>query len=72
MRVPLTVQQTVLQVELMPYQTLAAKNELCKSGNKPKERVTVTCNTSGTEKLKPLVIGKSMKPCCIKNVVSGV
>ncbi|KRZ66996.1 Tigger transposable element-derived protein 6 [Trichinella papuae] len=24
------------------------------------------CNANGTEELRPLVIGKSLKPCCFK------
>lgn len=48
------------------------KGEKCKGGKKSRLRVSVLfcCNSTGTEKLKPLVIGKSAKPRCLKNVVS--
>lgn len=53
----------------LPDKTLAIKGDKCKSGKKSKLRVTVMLAASSTgEKLKPLVIGKSLKPRCFKNV----
>lgn len=46
------------------------KNDSCHGGKHSKERVTVLlgANASGTEKFKPLVIGKSGKPRCFKQI----
>ena len=40
------------------------KEELCRGGKNSKERLTVLlcCNADGSEKLTPIVIGKSKKP----------
>lgn len=64
--------ETGMFYQLLPHRTLAAKNDPCKGGKKSKERLTVhfCCNASGTEKLKPWVIGKSLNPRCFKNVKS--
>ena len=53
----------------LPDTTFAKRGEECKGGKNAKERVTVmfACSLTG-EKLKPLVIGKSAKPRCFKNV----
>ena len=53
----------------LPDRTLAAKADGCKGGKVSKERLTVlfTCSMTG-EKLKPFVVGKSVKPRCFKNV----
>lgn len=58
--------------QLLPDRTLAFKGEKCKGGKKSKQRLTVLLctNSTGSQKLKPLVIGKSMNPRCFKNVKS--
>lgn len=58
--------------ELLPQKTLCEKTDRCKGGNKSKQRLIVLfcCNRAGTEKLKPLVIGRSAKPRCFKGVRS--
>lgn len=44
----------------------------CRDGKRSKERVTVLLctNMSGTEKIKPLLIGKSTKPKCFRGIKS--
>lgn len=56
--------------KIMPDKSLVLKNEKCHGGKLSKERLTVlVCtNSSGTDKKKPLVIGKYAKPRCFKNV----
>ena len=48
----------------------AAKGEQAKGGKKAKERVSVLACSATGEKLKPLVIGRSAKPRCFKELVS--
>ncbi|XP_038057078.1 tigger transposable element-derived protein 6-like [Patiria miniata] len=50
---------------------MAFRGEQCHGGKQSKERITVTlcANMDGTEKLKPLLIGKFKKPRCFKNVI---
>jgi len=56
---------------LLPDKTLSFKGEKCTSGKASKQRLTVLLGASMSgEKLKPLVIGKSKKPRCFKNVKS--
>lgn len=64
--------ETGVFYQLLPNKTLTLKGESCKGGAKSKQRLTALfcCNATGTEKLKPLVIGKSLKPRCFKNVQS--
>ena len=49
---------------------MVLKNSSKSAGKKLKDRITVllTCNMTGTIKLKPLVIGKSKSPRCFKVV----
>lgn len=56
----------------LPDKTLTFKDEKCHGGKHSKERLTVllAANMDGSEKLKPLVIGKAMKPRCFKGVKS--
>lgn len=44
----------------------------CTGGKQTKKRVTVTAaaNTTGTEKLPPFIIRKSLRPLCLKNIHS--
>lgn len=57
---------------VMPNKTLSFKDEKCVGGKKSKERLTVLLgsNMDGSEKLTPLVIGKFLKPRCLKNCKS--
>ena len=54
----------------MPQKTYGLKGQKCYNGEKSKERLTIlfTCNSTGTEKLTPVVIGKSENPRAFKNV----
>lgn len=54
----------------LPDKTLFFRGDLCSGGEMSKDRITVLlcANASGTEKLKPLEIGKSQNPRCLKNV----
>lgn len=56
--------------KLMPDKSFVFKNETCLSGKLSKERFTVlVCtNSTGTHKLKLVVVGKSRSHCCFKNV----
>ena len=53
-----------------PNKSLAFKGEKCHDGKKSKDRITVLfcCNMDGGEKLRPLVIGKSASPRCLKGI----
>ena len=64
--------ETGLFYKLLPNKTLAFKKEPCHGGKHSKDRVTVLvgANADGSEKLPLLVIGKSKKPRCFKNVKS--
>ena len=58
--------ETALFFKCLPDSTMTFKGEKCQGGKLSKERLTVllATNASGTEKLRPLVIGKSRKPRC--------
>lgn len=60
------VDETGLFYKLLPAKTLAYRKERCYGGKTSKERISVLvgANSTGTEKLKLLVIGKSRKPRC--------
>lgn len=62
--------ETGLFFKMSPSATLKFKNEKCVGGKMSKQRVTVLvcANATGTEKIELLVIGKSQKPRCFKNV----
>lgn len=62
--------ETGLFYDLQPDKTLCYKNEKCFGGKKSKMRLTVllAVNADGTDKLKPFVIGRAVKPRCFKNV----
>ena len=64
--------ETGLFYELLPNKTLHYRNEKCTGGKRSKVRISVLlcANKSGTDKLKPLVIGKSKNLRCFKNVHS--
>src|SRR5438132_11276016 len=60
--------ETGLFFQMTPDQTLAT--QAVKGKKKDKARITILLctNATGTDKLKPLVIGKSAKPRCFKNI----
>ncbi|XP_046608718.1 tigger transposable element-derived protein 6-like [Neodiprion virginianus] len=64
--------ETGLFFNLLPSKTLAEKGDPCHGGKQSKQRLTVllTANADGSDKLRPLVIGKSQKPRCFKGVKS--
>lgn len=55
---------------ILPDRTLAVKGERCHGGKRSKERLTVAlcCNSDGTEKHPPWIIGKYANPRCFKGV----
>jgi len=60
--------ETGLFYEMLPSKTLAFSSDSCSGGKKSKQRLTVLLgsNASGTEKLDPLVIGRSENPRAFK------
>ncbi|XP_045208819.2 tigger transposable element-derived protein 4-like [Mercenaria mercenaria] len=62
--------ETGLFYRALSDKTLEFKNVDCHGGKQSKERLTVMvcANMSGSEKVKLLIIGKSAKPRCFKNV----
>ena len=56
--------------KLLPDKTLNRKGKTCTGGKLSKERLTVLlcANASGTDKLKPLVIGKYENPRCFSAI----
>ncbi|XP_029730316.2 tigger transposable element-derived protein 4-like [Aedes albopictus] len=64
--------ETGLFYKCLPDKTYAFQSETCHGGKYSKQRLTVLCaaNMDGTDKLPLLVIGKSRRPRCFKNVKS--
>ena len=61
--------ETGLFFRALPDRSLVVKGSDCAGGKKSKERLTVAlCVSTSGEIEKPLVIGKSLKPRCFKNV----
>lgn len=62
--------ETGLYYRATPDHCLIFKNSTSTAGKKIKDRLTVllTCNMTGSEKLRPFVLGKSKKPRCFKGV----
>ncbi|CAF1348282.1 unnamed protein product [Rotaria sordida] len=62
--------ETSLFFKALPEKSFVLNKEDCKGRKRSKERFTILLctNWSGDEKLKPLVIGKSLKPRCFKHV----
>ena len=51
----------------MPKKNLTAKGQNCSGGKKAKDRLTlVACTSMDGGEEKPLIIGKSAKPRCLK------
>ncbi|XP_062572433.1 tigger transposable element-derived protein 6-like [Saccostrea cucullata] len=67
------IDETGLFYRLLPDRSLCT-NEHVKGTKKAKDRITITlmCNADGTDKLKPLVIGKSLQPRCFKDFNSNL
>ena len=63
--------ETGLFYQLMPNKTLARKDD-CAGMKKSKQRVTLLlgANMDGSDRLRPLLIGKFANPRCLKNVHS--
>jgi hypothetical protein len=62
--------ETGLFFNVLPGRTLAYKGETCHGGKHSKDRLTVLLcvNRDGSDKQVPIVIGKSSKPRCFKDV----
>jgi hypothetical protein len=62
--------ETGLFFNVLPDRTLAYKGETCHGGKHSKDRLTVLLcvNSDGIDKQVPIVIGKSSKPRCFKDV----
>ena len=62
--------ETGIFYKCLPDKSLALKGERCTGGKKVKERMTAlfAANMSDKEKLPLVVIGKSLRPRCMKNV----
>ena len=53
----------------IPNRSMVEKGDACKGGKKSKDRLTfLFCASAVGEKLKPLVIGKSLNPRCFKGI----
>lgn len=66
------VDETGLFFQLIPDKTLVHKDESCRGIKTKKQRITVLlcCNSTGTDKRRLLIIGKSGKPRCFRNFKS--
>ena len=64
--------ETGLFYQLLPNKTLATKDDDCAGTKKSKQRVTLLLggNLDGSDRLRPLFIGKFAHPRCLKNVHS--
>ncbi|GFW82733.1 tigger transposable element-derived protein 6 [Trichonephila clavipes] len=64
--------ETGLFFKCLPEKTFTFKKEKCHGGKHSKERLTIllAVNMDGSEKITPLVIGKSAKPRCFKGINS--
>jgi hypothetical protein len=62
--------ETELFYNVLPDRTLALKGESCHGVKNCKDRLTVLLcvNSSGSDNQVPIVIGKSLKPQCFRNV----
>ena len=61
--------ETGLFLRGLPSKSLVARGDDCKGGKHSKERITPMFGASVTgEKLKPFVIGRSLKPRCFQGV----
>ncbi|GFY25880.1 tigger transposable element-derived protein 6 [Trichonephila clavipes] len=65
-------EETGLFFKCLPEKAFKIKKEKCHRGKHSKERLTIllAVNMDGSEKITPLVIGKSAKPRCLKGINS--
>ncbi|GFV54638.1 tigger transposable element-derived protein 6 [Trichonephila clavipes] len=68
----LNTDETGLFFKCLPEKTFTFKKEKCHREKHSKERLTIllTVNMDGSEKITPLIIGKSAKPRCFKGINS--
>ncbi|GBN95485.1 Tigger transposable element-derived protein 6 [Araneus ventricosus] len=68
----LNANETALFIQYLPQKTLTIKKEKCFGGKQSKAILTVMlgANMTGHQKLKPLVIGRSKNPRCLKDAKS--
>ncbi|XP_065304542.1 tigger transposable element-derived protein 6-like [Dermacentor albipictus] len=64
--------ETALFWQMLPNRTLACRDDKSHGGKVNKARISVllATNVDGSTKLRPLVIGKSKSPRCLKNALS--
>jgi hypothetical protein len=64
------VDETGLFCNILLDRTLALKGESCHGGKSAENRITVLLcvNSDGSDKQGPIVVGKSLKPHCFKNI----
>jgi len=64
--------ETGLFYKCLSDRTLTFKSKKCHGGKNSKERITVmlAANMDGSQKIKPLIIGKFVNPRCFKNFKS--
>src|SRR5947209_14932137 len=60
--------ETGLFFRMEPDTTLATRQLAGKKKNKERLSVALCCNGDGSHKIKALVIGRSAKPRCFKNI----
>lgn len=65
-----TADEFGLFFKMTPYKSSVFRSDACHDGKASEERLTVLLctNSTGTDKLKPLVIGKSENPRCFKHI----
>lgn len=65
--------ETGIFYQLLPDRTFTFERDTCKGGKKSNLRLTalLCCNASGTDKRKPLVFARSVRPTCFKSVKSS-
>ncbi|KAB0385323.1 hypothetical protein FD755_000279, partial [Muntiacus reevesi] len=61
--------ETGMFFQLLPQYTLAAKGDHCRRDKKARQQLTALfcCSALGTEKMRPLIVGRSANPRCLKN-----
>lgn len=66
--------ETSFFFKMLPQQTYAFKGQPCSGNKTSKDRLTLMlcCNMTGSEKLRPLIIGKAKKPAILKKFNMGV
>jgi len=64
--------ETGIFYRCFPGKSMVFKNDACKNGKRSKDRITVMlcCNMTGSQKIRPLVIGHAENPRCFKHIRS--